>query len=57
MPLGLKEQALRYFLKGSLHLPAHNKPGDDPLRVGTKIGAKKCLGSELSLGVSDHYPT
>ena len=53
MPLSLKSQALTYFLKGALHLPAPHKPGDDPLRVGTKIGAKERLGPELSLGVSD----
>src|SRR5215211_3263523 len=58
MPLSFKSQALTYFLKGGLHLPAPHKPGDDPLRVSsTKIGAKERLGPELSLGVSDQHPT
>src|SRR3712207_6006620 len=57
MPLSLKSQALTYFLKGGLHLPAPHKPADDLLRVGTKIGAKERLGPELSLRVSDQHPT
>jgi hypothetical protein len=57
MSLSLKSQALAYLLKGGFHLPAPHKPRDDPLWVGTKIGAKECLGPELCLGVSDQDPT
>src|SRR5215212_2067942 len=57
MPLSLKSQALTYFLKGGLHLPTPYEPGDDPLRIDTKIGAKKRLDPELSLRVSDQHPT
>ena len=53
IPLSFKSQASTYFLKGGLHPPASHKPGDDLLRVGTKIGAKERLGSELSFGVLD----
>src|SRR5215212_3691218 len=57
MPLSLKSQALTYFLKGGLHLPTPYEPGDDPLRIDTKIGAKKRLDPELSARVSDQHPT
>jgi hypothetical protein len=57
MPLDLKSQALAYLLKVGLHLPSSHEPGDDALRLGTKISAKKRLGPELSLGVSDEHPT
>jgi hypothetical protein len=56
MPLGLKAQALAYFLEGCLHLPTSHEPADDPLRVGAEIGAKERLGSELALRVSDQNP-
>jgi hypothetical protein len=48
MPLGLKAQALAYFLEGCLHLPTSHEPTDDPLRVGAEIGAKERLSSEPS---------
>src|SRR5215207_3399811 len=56
MPLGLKAQALAYFLEGRLHLPTSHEPIDDSLRVSAEIGAKERLGSELSLRVSDQNP-
>src|SRR5215207_8152500 len=57
MPLRLQSQALAYFLEGRLHLPASDEPGNDPLRLGTKIGAEERLGPELCSGVSDEHPT
>ena len=53
MPLGLKAQTLAHFLEGSLQLPASDKLRDGLSRLGGEIGAKKCLGYELFLGVSD----
>jgi hypothetical protein len=57
MPLRLKAQALADLLECALHLPAPNKPRDDLFRLGGQIGAKECLGLELSLRVSDQHPT
>src|ERR671915_371886 len=57
LPLGLEAKALADLLEGSLHLPAHNKPADDLLRLGSEVGAQQSLSLELLLRVTDQDPT
>src|SRR5215217_6567353 len=44
------------FLKGRLHLPTHDKPPEDLLRVGTEIGAEQSLGGESTLRIAHQHP-
>jgi hypothetical protein len=45
-----------YLLEGHFQLPAHNKPGEDPLWIGFEVATEKGLGFELSLRITDQYP-
>src|SRR5215212_12066771 len=45
-----------HLLEGYFQLPTHNKPGEDLLRIGLKIGTKEGLSLELSFGIADQDP-
>lgn len=53
LPLGLYSQMPTYLLKGHLELPAHDEPGEDPLRIGAEVGADQGLGGEGAPRVAD----
>jgi hypothetical protein len=42
--------------KEALQLPAHHKPAEDLLWLGSKVGTQKGLGSELSFGIAHRHP-
>src|SRR5215217_3269581 len=45
-----------HLLKGYFQLPAHNKPGENLLRISSKVGTEKGLGFELSSRITDQHP-
>jgi hypothetical protein len=56
LALGLHTEVGSDLFKGDLHLPALDKPAQNGLRCGLRIGTQKGLGLELAFGITYQDP-
>src|SRR5215211_779520 len=56
LPLRLESEMPSHLLEGHFQLPTHNKPTEDLLRLGFKVGTQKGLGFELALRIAHQNP-